>query len=216
MLNRIERRHFLKTAAEGFRRANMAAVNKYPLSINSPAGHIFEFEGVKKMEDKTLITYASRYGSTAEIAQRMAKIIRSHGESVDVIHVEQAKDLSAYKHIIVGSAVQNRQWLPEAVCFVKINRMILRRISTAYFTICMTMAEDNDANRHIARGFLEPVYQYNHADLEGFFGGHLDYETLSWTDRKIMESHRYIKEGDYRNWNAIRTWTENVYLRLIA
>lgn len=168
------------------------------------------------MQEKILIAYASRYGSTAEIAREMAKAYENRGMGVDICPVDRVKDISVYKNIIVGSAIQKAQWLPEALKFIKENRQVLRRIPTAYFTVCLTMAKDNQTSRYTAERFLDAVHEYNHADIEGFFGGVLDYARLSWIDRMLMKSRARVKEGDYRDWSAIRAWTDDAYLRLNA
>ena len=216
MPTHINRREFLKTAAIGLGVTVLSGAGVVSLATRSPAVTLYELESTGEMEGKILIAYASRYGSTAEIAHEMAKVFQKYGKNVDVCLVDRIKDVSLYHSIIVGSAVQRAQWLPEAVKFVKDNRLTLRRIPTVYFTVCLTMAQDNDARRQKAQSFLDTVHEYNHADIEGYFGGLLDYERLSWLDRTIMKSRGREKEGDYRDWNAIRAWTDDVYHRLLA
>ncbi len=216
MKQRISRREFLKTAAIGVGITALSGTGVVSLATRTPPVNLYELESTGKMEDKILITYASRYGSTAEIAREMAKVFEKYGQNLDVYPIHQVKDISAYHSIIVGSAVQRAQWLPEAVKFVKDNRLLLRRIPTAYFTVCLTMAHDNDANRQKAQRFLDEVHEYNHADLEGYFGGLLDFKRMSWLDQTIMKSRGRDNEGDYRDWNAIQAWTDNAYHRLLA
>jgi hypothetical protein len=43
----------------------------------------------------------------------------------------------------------------------------------------------------------------------------LDYNNLSWLTKKIMKS-KGSPEGDFRDWNTIRTWTqEPVYAKFV-
>ena len=37
---------------------------------------------------------------------------------MDVLPVQEVKDLSPYRAVVVGSAIQAAQWLPEAMQFV--------------------------------------------------------------------------------------------------
>jgi menaquinone-dependent protoporphyrinogen oxidase len=49
----------------------------------------------------------------------------------------------------------------------------------------------------------------------GTFAGALDYQNLSWLNKKIMKS-KGSPEGDFRDWDAIRAWArEPVYSRVI-
>ena len=53
----------------------------------------------------------------------------------------------------------------------------------------------------------------------GLFAGVLDYSKLTWMYRMVMKSKmkkKGVPEGDFRNWEAIRTWTEGLYLSLLG
>lgn len=216
MKSKINRREFLKTIAIGLGVTGLSATGLISVATQAPQVKLYELETTGKMDKKILIAYASRCGSTAEVAHMIAQTLLNHGISVDLNLVEHVKDLSPYKMVIIGSAIRTAHWLPEAVTFVKENRLVLRRISTAYFTVCLTMAQDDDSSRQKAERFLDAVREYNHADLEGYFGGLLDFKRLSWLDQMIMKSRGRTKEGDYRDWNAIQAWTDMIYERLIA
>ncbi|MEO6043528.1 MAG: flavodoxin domain-containing protein, partial [Tepidiformaceae bacterium] len=63
---------------------------------------------------KVLVAYASKHGSTAEIARAIALDLRADGLAVDV---QQAGDVSAvqpYDAVILGSAVYMGHWLDAA------------------------------------------------------------------------------------------------------
>jgi menaquinone-dependent protoporphyrinogen oxidase len=67
------------------------------------------------MSDKTLITYATCTGSTCGVAEAIGKTLTESGLSVDVLPMRQVQGLSPYRAVVAGSAVQNKQWLPEAL-----------------------------------------------------------------------------------------------------
>ena len=62
------------------------------------------------------------------------------GVQVDVLPVQEVKDLSPYRAVVVGSAIQAAQWLPEAMQFVQAHQGELARKPFAAFLVCMTLA----------------------------------------------------------------------------
>ena len=86
------------------------------------------------MNNKILVTYASRSGSTAEVAEAISKTLTEGGAQVDVIPMRDVKDISLYRAVIVGSAIRQSKWLPEAVQFVRAHQETLRHKSFAMFT----------------------------------------------------------------------------------
>ena len=71
------------------------------------------------MSDKILVTYASRSGSTAGVAEAIASTLSEQGIPVDVYPMNEVQDISAYGAVIAGSAIQVDKWLPEARQFVE-------------------------------------------------------------------------------------------------
>src|SRR5690349_8630590 len=87
-----------------------------------------------------LVTYASRAGATAGVAQAIGQTLAESGTPVDVRPMDEVTDLSPYRAVVAGSAIQDRQWLPEALQFVRTNQATLARRPFAAFLVCMTLA----------------------------------------------------------------------------
>ena len=162
----------------------------------------------KKMKSKLLIAYASRCGSTGGVAEAIGKALGETGAAVDVRLVENVNDLSPYRAVIVGSAIRMGKWLPEAVEFVKTHQDKLSRVPVAYFVVCLTMKDDTLENRRKALAYLDPVRkqvpQVKPLDI-GLFAGAIDFNKLSFVYSLILKV-KGAHEGDFRNWEAIRTW----------
>ncbi|MCX6571441.1 MAG: hypothetical protein NT006_08505 [Candidatus Aminicenantes bacterium] len=56
------------------------------------------------MSQKVLIAYATRAGSTGEIAKEIGDVLIAKGFAVDVVPVRKVRDISPYRAVIVGSA----------------------------------------------------------------------------------------------------------------
>jgi menaquinone-dependent protoporphyrinogen oxidase len=164
------------------------------------------------MKNKVLIVYASRAGSTGEVAKAIGQTISEGGVSVDVRSVVDENNLSQYKAVIVGSAIRMGRWLPDAVDFVKKHRDDLSRVPAAYFVVCSTMKDDTPENRKKTLAYLDSVRKAA-PDIEpvdiGLFAGVMDFSKLSFMDRTVMKA-RGVSEGDFRNWAAIRKWAADV------
>ena len=73
------------------------------------------------MNKKVLVAYASKYGATGEIAEKIGEILNQAGLQTDVFPVKQVKDLALYGVVILGSAVYYGRWRKGAVKFLKKN-----------------------------------------------------------------------------------------------
>jgi len=128
--------------------------------------------------------------------------------------LDKVTDLSVYRAVVLGSAIRQAKWLPEAKKFVAAHQPALSRVPTAYFTVCMTLSQDTEENRRKAVAFLEPVRQILKPVEEGFFAGKMDYGQLGLVERLMIERVMQIPQGDFRNWAAIQTWAQALPARL--
>ncbi len=167
------------------------------------------------MNDKILVTYASRTGWTVGVAEAIGKTLAERGASVDVLPMREVKDLSVYHAVVAGSAINGGEWLPEAMQFVQTNKTALNSMPFAAFLVCMTLTMRNAAQyrSHVAtwlgsvRALVRPV-------SEGLFAGGLDIKKIpSAGDRlkfRLSVLFGAWKEGDHRDWEAIRKWAEDI------
>jgi len=172
------------------------------------------------MNNKILVTYATRTGSTAGVAEAIAETLRGHGMQVEVIPMQNVSDLTSYQAVVAGSAIQDRGWLPEAVQFVQTNQATLSQKPFALFAVCMTLAMKNgESYRPQISDWLAPVRRFVQPVSEGIFAGALDISKIpSFGDRlkfRLSVLFGVWSEGDHRDWNAIREWAENLSAKLL-
>lgn len=172
------------------------------------------------MNEKILVTYASRAGSTAGVAQAIGKTLMEGGAQVDVIPMQDVKDLSPYRAVVAGSAIRGSKWLPEAMQFMQTHRAALAQKPLAEFTVCITLAMSNsDQYRAAVAGWVAPVRALVRPVSEGLFAGMLDFSKLplNWDTLMLRATVAVgiFPRGDHRDWNAIRAWAESIHPLLI-
>lgn len=170
------------------------------------------------MTQKILVTYASRSGSTSGVAEEIGKTLRKNGTVVDVLSMQAVKDLTPYDAVVAGSAIQAHQWLPEALQFVRENKLELRRKPFAAFLVCMTLAMRNGETYrlHVAEAFV-PVRAQVQTVSEGVFAGALELGKIPSIGDRLKFGISVLlgvwPAGDSRNWPAIRAWAEGLQLK---
>src|SRR5512140_374564 len=186
---KLSRRDFLKITGITLGTSVAACSGLVAFATHSPAITLSESTyGDQNMSKKILITYASKCGSTGEVASAIGKTLAQNGVRVDVLPLKQVINLSDYQAVFIGSAIRAAHWLRAATDFVSENRAILQRIPTAYFTVCMTMAKDTPANRAKAAGFIEPVRAVLAPAAEGYFAGKVDFKRLSFIESTMLKA----------------------------
>ena len=159
--------------------------------------------------NKILVTYATRAGSTFEVAARVAEVLRAAGATVDVKPVTAVHEVKGYDAVVVGSAIRKGQWLPEAVGFVQAHHETLRHIPTAYFLVSGFLRDDTPEMQRKVLAYLDPVRKILEPTSIGMFAGKMDYSEMDGLDRSIAEAVS-SSEGDWRNWEAIRSWAHDL------
>ena len=171
------------------------------------------------MPQKILVTFASRAGSTEEVAGAIGKILADNGSKVDVLPVQEVDSLESYRAIVAGSSIQNRQWLPEALAFIQKHQIELSDKPFAMFSVCMTLAmRDGDKYRPQIAGWLEPVRSLATPICEGLFAGVLDISKIpGFNDRlkfRLSVAFGVWSEGDHRDWEEINAWANDLNSKL--
>jgi menaquinone-dependent protoporphyrinogen oxidase len=169
---------------------------------------------------KILITYASRTGSTAEIAEAIGKTLSRHDTQVEVLPMQEVKDLSVYGAVVAGSAMRSSKWLPEAMQFITTHRSVLSQKPFATFTVCITLAmSSTEQYRQAVTAWIQPVRAQVKPVSEGLFAGMLDFSKLplNWDTVKLraVVALGIFPKDDRRDWKAIHAWAEGIHPLLL-
>jgi menaquinone-dependent protoporphyrinogen oxidase len=167
------------------------------------------YPGSKDAHGRVLVAYASKAGSTAEVAAVIARKLADAELAVDLRRARNVRSVDGYRAVILGSAIRAGQWLGEASGFVKTHREALAARKTAFFTLCMTLQHDTPGNREKVAGYLKPVREVLEPNWIEFFAGKMEYRRLALGPRLIVKAVK-VREGDFRNWNTIGSWADRL------
>lgn len=165
------------------------------------------------MEPRILITYASRTGSTQEVAEFVMHTLREKGWEVELKPINEVNNLQAYWAVIVGSAVREGHWLPEATAFVKDHQQELKKLPLVIFALAMSLRIPDIEHYHLVYGYLSEVLELVQPIEVGLFAGSLNYKLLTEAQKQTVTDEG-LPEGDYRRWQDVRAWASEVSDRL--
>lgn len=160
---------------------------------------------------KVLVTAASRHGTTAEIAQIIAGVMRTSGLTVDVMAPEEVASVDAYDAVILGSAVYAGHWLEPAKAFVVRHHQELADRPVFLFSSGPLGDPPKPADEPEDAWAVEAS---TGAMDQRVFAGRLTQSQLSLPERLIVKAVR-APYGDFRPWDDIADWAIEIarYLR---
>ena len=171
---------------------------------------------------RLLVAYATRYGSTGGIAERVGERLRREGgfevDLLDVADRGTVGDLTGYDAYVIGSALYFGHWLKTAVAFVQDHRESFGSRPTWLFSSGPLGDEPTDDEGQDKRIGAEPeelAALHGAVDPRGhavFFGA-LDPGALGLRDRairKLPAGRDLLPEGDFRDWDEIEDWAAQI------
>ena len=167
------------------------------------------------MEIRVLVTYASKYGATAEIAEKIGQVLRQASLQADVLPVNRVSDLTPYQAVVLGSAVYIAQWRKEVRKFLKTNEKLLAERPVWLFSSGPTGKGDPV---QLTKGWRFPKAQRPIIDRIrprdiALFHGMLDTKKLNFLERWMIKNVKALV-GDFRDWDAIAAWAAAIVVAL--
>jgi menaquinone-dependent protoporphyrinogen oxidase len=152
------------------------------------------------MYDRILVTYATKHGSTREVAIAVAETLQEQGLDVETLPAARVVDVSPYAGVVVGGALYMGRWHPDAVRFLEQHRHALATLPLAVFGMGpRTMGEhDAEGSRTQLVKALARVPEIDPCAV-AIFGGVIDPHTLHFPFSRLQAS-------DARDWEAIHAW----------
>ncbi|HEX9075894.1 MAG TPA: flavodoxin domain-containing protein [Anaerolineae bacterium] len=149
-----------------------------------------------------LVAFASRYGATQEAAETVADALRQAELRVDLQPAQEVRSLEPYDAIVLGAAIYNTKWHPDAHAFLAQHEAILRQRPVAIFSLGPTTrnpAAKKQSLRQLDRD-LEKYPWLRPVALEMFVGKY-DLSKMG-----LGSVGRLVPLPDNRDLNAVRAW----------
>ena len=154
--------------------------------------------------DEVLIAYATKHGSTHEVAETVAAHLAQAGVEAHTVPADRVRSLDEFQAVVLGAPIYMGRWHRDARAFLRRFRSELATRPLAVFALgpISDSAEQWDgARQQLYRALahvpgVEPV-------TVGLFGGAIVPETLHFP-------FSHVPAGDLRDWDSIRAWTERL------
>ncbi|MBO1334413.1 flavodoxin domain-containing protein [Streptomyces sp. VRA16 Mangrove soil] len=166
-----------------------------------------------RREPRVLVAYGSKYGSTAEIADRIGDVLSKSGCATAVCPAREAvQDVSAYDAVVLGGALYAGHWHRDA-------RRFARRARRALGSRPVWLFSSGPLDPSAAERDIPPVPGVrriaDRLDANGHitFGGRLDEHARGRMARMLVDSG---KGGDFRDIAQITGWAERIARELLA
>ena len=164
------------------------------------------------MSTSVLITYASSYGSTQEVAEVIATTLRDQGVEIDLRPIREVRTLAGYSAVVLGAPLYMFHWHKDARRFLARYQSVLTGgLPIAVFAGGPIGNSDEQAWQEI-RGHLDQElakYPWLMPVSVQLIGGKFDPAKLRFP-YSLLPALRKMPASDLRDWVAIRNWANTL------
>ena len=152
------------------------------------------------------VVYASKYGSTREVAEAIAdEIGREHDATTQ--DASGAGGFEGVDAIVLGSAIYGGRWLDAAWTLAE--KRAYELAGRPIWVFSVGPIGDPPKPEEAGPDRIDEVIERLGARGHQIFTGRLDYSKLGRLER-LMVKALHAPEGDFRDWDAIRTWAGSI------
>ncbi len=160
---------------------------------------------------RILVAYATKMGSTREIAEVIGDVLQKAGHDTTVSEVDGVEGFAGFDAAVVGSAVYMGHWRPEAVELLEQQVKLGVTIPVWLFQSgpfdrdSHTADKDTPKKVHALAAALDTAAPMT-------FGGRIEPSTAIGFIAKRMA--KGPNAGDYRDFDQIRRWARDIAAQL--
>ncbi len=166
------------------------------------------------MSSLVLVAYATRHGSTQEVAEAVAATLRERGLDVELQSAPEVRSLERYQAVVLGTAIYMFRLHKDARRFLARHRATLAERPVAIFALGPFNNEEKEwqgvraqLDKELAKfPWLAPV-------AKQVFGGKFDPAKLRFP-YNLVPALKRLPVSDIRDWKAIHDWASGVTEKL--
>lgn len=168
------------------------------------------------MPTSVLVGYATNYGSTKEVAEKVAEVLRECGLTVDIHPMKNVHSLDTYSAVVIGAPLIMFRWHKDARNFLSKHQKSFEKMPVALFALGPVtdpysekewQASRDQLNKEMASfPWLSPI-------AHELFGGKFDPADLRWPMNVFASK---APKSDIRDWDAISAWARELAPKLVS
>ena len=170
---------------------------------------------------RILVLYASTHGHTAKIAARIAATLENDGATVDLRQLDRSQPVpSDYDAVILGTSIHAGHHQRALLRWAEQHHTALATAPSAFFSVCLTAADDDEESRAATRGYLDDFVERTGwtPSRSTTFAGALQYREYDVATRALMRllmrrQHHPTdtsQDYDYTDWDAVERWAHEL------
>ncbi|MEH0416703.1 flavodoxin domain-containing protein [Streptomyces sp. B21-083] len=158
------------------------------------------------MVSKVLVAFGTTNGSTAQIAEAIADVLRKEGLTVEAMPARSVTNLESYDAVVVGGGLYAGRWHSDARHFVRRHARELSRRPLWFFSSGPLDASASERDIPPVPGVRRAMIRLDVRE-HVTFGGCLEEGAKGFIARKIVSSG---KGGDFRDFRQIEAWAARI------
>ena len=160
------------------------------------------------MSVSVLVAYATRYGSTQEVAETVAATLREHGLEVEVCPAREVRSLDRYNAVVLGAPLYMFRWHKDALGFLSRHREALTERPVAIFAFG-PFHDDEKEWQEVRAQLDKELAKFPWLSPVAFkiFGAKFDPAKLRFP-LNLVPALKQMPASDLRDWTAIRAWAD--------
>ena len=158
------------------------------------------------MSTAVLVAFATRYGSTQEVAEAIAATLRERGLTVDLQPMREVRSLDRYRAVVLGAPLYMFHWHKDAIHFLAQQRQALTQRSVAIFALGPFHNDEQEfqgAREQLTKELAK--FLWLTPQSIAIFGGKFDPQKLTFP-HNLVPVLKSVPASDVRDWTAIRAW----------
>jgi menaquinone-dependent protoporphyrinogen oxidase len=157
-----------------------------------------------------LVAYATRHGSTQEVAEAVAATLRERGLDVELQSVRKVRSVEKYQAVVLGTALYMFRLHKDARRFLVRHRVTLAERPVAIFALGPINDEEKEWQGVRAQFDKELAkFPWLVPAAKEVFGGKFDPAKL-WFPYNLVPALKRLPASDIRDWKAIHDWASGV------
>ena len=164
------------------------------------------------MQKKILIAYATRTGSTQEVAEAVAVTLCESGLEVDIQPMRNVRTLKGYGAVVLGAPLYMFHWHKDALSFLSRYREVLTDgLLVAIFASGPFAKGDEKEWQEVRKQLDQELakFAWLRPIAVEIVGGKFDPAKLSFP-LNLVPALKQMPASDLRDWTVIRAWASNL------